>query len=207
MTDSARPGAEPDRPSAPAVLRNRDSILAVLVEEFADRRRVLEIGSGTGEHAVYFAPRLPWLTWQTSDRSMNHPGIVAWLEAMPAANLAPPVELDVAEAPELAREYDGVFSANTAHIMSKAEVEQMFALVGRVLLPTGQFCLYGPFNVGGRFTSESNQRFDASLRAQQAHMGIRDLEWLDELAAVRGLSRSALYAMPANNFLSVWSSA
>lgn len=200
-------GAELERPSAPAVLRNRDSILGILVEEFSDRNRVLEIGSGTGEHAVYFAPKLPWLTWQTSDRRMNHAGIVAWLEALPAANLVPPLALDVADAPELECEYDGVFSANTAHIMSEAEVEQMFALVGRVLLPTGKFCLYGPFNVDGQFTSESNQRFDASLRAQQAHMGIRDLEWLDGLAAEQGLTRSALYAMPANNFIAAWLSA
>ena len=204
MTRSAGPGDLPEKPSAPAVLRNRESILEILLIEFADRRSVLEIGSGTGEHAIFFAPQMPWLTWQTSDREMNHPGILAWLEDSPAANLQPPIVLDVADAPDLDQVHDGVFSANTAHIMSEPEVQQMFAITAQVLKREGKFCLYGPFNMGGEFTSDSNRQFDASLRSQHSHMGIRDIEWLDDLAAAQQMTRSALIAMPANNFLSVW---
>lgn len=194
-----------DKPTAPAVQRNRDAILEVLLSEFASRRLVLEIGSGTGEHAVYFAPHLHWLTWQTSDRSLNHPGILAWLADASGANLRAPLTIDVASPPDLNADFDAVFSANTAHIMSTAEVRKMFALVGKVLLPGGIFCLYGPFNIDGEFTSDSNARFDASLRAQDPGMGIRELETLDDLAKQEGMVRSSLYAMPANNFIAVWS--
>jgi SAM-dependent methyltransferase len=196
-----------EKPNAPAVARNRDAILEVLLAEFADRRHVLEIGSGTGEHAVFFAPHLHWLTWQTSDRAMNHPGILAWLAESSAPNVKAPLVIDVGSAPDLPADFDGVFSANTAHIMSEAEVRQMFALVGSVLLPGGRFCLYGPFNVGGEFTSDSNARFDASLRGQNPLMGIRDLELLDELANTAGMLRNSLHAMPANNFIAAWSAA
>lgn len=196
-----------DLPSAPATARNRDPILSVLVDELVDARSVLEIGSGTGEHAVYFAPRLHWLQWQPSDRKDNLPGIRGWRDARPAANLRPPVELDVNSPPDLGQSFDAVFSANTAHIMSLTEVERMFAVVGRVLNPGGQFCLYGPFNRDGRFTSESNARFDASLRGQDSRMGIRDLGELDAIAEKHGLRRVRLHSMPANNFLAVWRNA
>lgn len=189
---------------SPAVARNRDAILTVLREELQGVDNVLEIGSGTGEHAVYFAPRLDWLTWQTSDRPDYHAGINAWIDARPAGNLRRPLILDVNRVPELAERFGAVFSANTAHIMSAAEVERMIAFVGSQLADDGRFCLYGPFNRNGGFTSESNARFDASLRAQDPAMGIRDLEWLDQLAEAEGMSRRRLHAMPANNFLCVW---
>lgn len=193
-----------ERPAAPAVARNRDAILEVLLTELANCGRVLEIGSGTGEHAVFFARRLSWLTWRTSDRRVNHPGIRAWLAHEALSNVEPPLVLDVSDPPDIERNFDAVFSANTAHIMSEAEVERMFALVGRVLREEGRFCLYGPFNRDGQFTSDSNASFDASLRAQDSRMGIRDLERLDGFALDAGLQRSALYAMPANNFIAVW---
>ena len=193
-----------ERPSAPAVARNREPILEVLTHELADRRQVLEIGSGTGEHAVFFAARMPWLNWQTSDLPSGHDGICAWIQFAAVANVEPPLALDVSDPPRLDRRYDAVFSANTAHIMSRTDVECMFALAGGLLPQGGRFCLYGPFNRDGRYTSDSNARFDASLRRQDPAMGIRDLGDLDAFGVEAGLSRSALYAMPANNYLAVW---
>ena len=192
------------RPDAPATRRNRDAILTVLTDEFREARSVLEIGSGTGQHAVYFAAALPGLQWQTSDRGSNHDGINAWISSAKLGNLAPPLDLDVLHTTDLDGNYDAVFSANTAHIMSFAAVERMFELVGRVLPDAGLFCLYGPFNVGGEFTSESNERFDRSLRSQDPDMGIRELSELDQLAASGGLAQVRRYAMPANNMLVVW---
>jgi Protein of unknown function (DUF938) len=191
-------------PDAPATARNREPILAVIRDELASCRQVLEIGSGTGQHAVYFAANLPDIVWQTSDRRENHADITAWLTAAGSANLRPPLALDVLSDADPAGPFDGVFSANTAHIMSIDAVVAMFALVGR-LLPAGQpFCLYGPFRIDGEFTSDSNADFDASLRRRDPVMGIRDLEYLDELAGAAGLRRSGLVAMPANNFIAVW---
>lgn len=198
MSDSA------SRPTAPAVARNRDAILHVLRTEFAERQRVLEIGSGTGEHGVHFAAAMPWLEWHLSDRRENHAGIKAWLEHAGLSNLTGPVELDVDAPPEFTMAFDGVFSANTAHIMSEGQVRAMVALVARTLEEGGRFVLYGPFRMDGSFTSESNARFDASLRAQKPHMGIRALEDLDRWCDDAGMPRRALYAMPANNFVAVW---
>lgn len=192
-------------PASLASERNKAPILEVLRDEFADRRQVLEIGSGTGQHAAWFAANLPHLVWQPSDLAGNHPAIRAWLEAEGTANLSEPVELDVVR-PDISAIVppDAVFSANTAHIMSLETVRCMFALVGRLLPRGGVFCLYGPFNFDGRFSSESNADFDASLRARNPTMGVRDIEELDRFAAHAGLARVRLYAMPANNHLAVW---
>ncbi len=192
-------------PGSLASERNKAPILEVLRDEFAHRRQVLEIGSGTGQHAVYFAANLPHLVWQPSDLAENHPAITAWLEAEGPPNLSGLVELDVAR-PETSAVVppDAVFSANTAHIMSLETVRCMFALVGRLLPQGGVFCLYGPFNFDGRFSSDSNADFDASLRARDPSMGVRDIEELDRFAADAGLARARLYAMPANNHLAVW---
>jgi cyclopropane fatty-acyl-phospholipid synthase-like methyltransferase len=191
------------RPDAPATARNRDAILAVLGDELQDRRSVLEIGSGTGQHAVYFGPRLPHLQWQTSDVADNHAGIAAWIDSTECANVLPPIDLDVLATTTLDGRFDAVFSANTAHIMSFAAVTAMFRLVGDVLTNEGIFCLYGPFNVDGQFTSESNARFDQSLRAQDPDMGIRDLADLEGLADASNLELARRYAMPSNNMLLV----
>jgi len=169
-----------------------------------NRSSVLEIGSGTGQHAVYFASHLPHLTWQTSDRVQNHAGINAWIDSAAVSNVKRPLEIDVQSPPPIADSYEAIFSANTAHIMSAKAVESMFALVGRVLSAGGLFCLYGPFNRSGKFTSESNARFDASLRSQDPLMGIRDLEDMDALAERKDMLRHRLYAMPANNFVAIW---
>jgi len=193
-----------DKPIAPATERNRDAILEVLADEFSDRTAVLEIGSGTGQHAVFFADKLANLSWQTSDRKQNHAGIKVWIESANVANVRLPLELDVEVSPGPDDSFDAVFSANTAHIMSMHAVECMFALVGNLLPVGGKFCLYGPFNCNGEFTSDSNEKFDASLRSQDPSMGIRNLEDLQALAESAGMRRSRLYTMPANNFIAVW---
>jgi cyclopropane fatty-acyl-phospholipid synthase-like methyltransferase len=189
---------------SPAAERNKRPILEVLRTEFRDSRDVLEIGTGTGQHAVFFSQEMPHLSWQTSDLPENHDAITARLAAGAAPRVRPPLALDVehAEPPEM--RFDAVFSANTAHIMSLRAVQRMFALVGRVLPDGGRFCLYGPFNFDGEFSSESNARFDASLRHRKASMGIRDLSDLDEFAADAGMQRVRLYAMPAMNHIAVW---
>jgi SAM-dependent methyltransferase len=183
--------------------RNREPILAVLRAAYADSWHVLEIGSGTGQHAVYFGAALPHLVWQTSDRPRNHPSIMAWQQESGLANVLPPLALDVTgDWPQ--GPYDAVFSANTCHIMAWPEVQAMFAGIGRILATGGVVCIYGPFNYGGQFTSASNAEFDASLKAQAAHMGIRDFEVVNALATAHGLALQGDHAMPANNRLLVW---
>ena len=192
------------RPRAPASERNRDAILEVLQVELRDCKSVLEIGSGTGQHAVWFASHLEFLDWQTSDLAENHAGINAWLDDAGLANALPPIELDVRTAVAGGTRYDAVFSANTAHIMSIEAVECMFGIAGSSILPAGKMCLYGPMNIDGTFTSESNARFDAQLKTQDPAMGIRDLEQLDAFAAGNGMHRFRRYAMPANNMIAIW---
>jgi cyclopropane fatty-acyl-phospholipid synthase-like methyltransferase len=193
-----------ERPDAPATGRNSDAILEVLQFEFKDRKSVLEIGSGTGQHAVHFARAMPWLVWQTSDLSENHGGIRAWTDWAALANLRMPVVFDVVNSPPLDKQFDAVFSANTAHIMSFAEVGMMFEHVAQMLVPDGVFCLYGPFNENGQFTSASNAAFDASLRAQKKSMGIRDRQALNRLAQELGMRDVRRYALPANNQMLIW---
>ena len=193
-----------DRPYSESCAQNREPILAVLRRFLGESRQLLEIGSGTGQHAVYFAPEFPGLQWQTSDRGPNHAGIDAWLEAHPAANLLPPLVLDVSLDSWPDGDYDAVFSANTAHIMHQAEVAAMFAGVGRLLSSGGLFLLYGPFNIGGRYTAPSNEQFDQWLRSQDPGMGVRDLDWLSELAAGAGMRLHEVVDMPADNKTLVW---
>ena len=184
--------------------RNRDPILAVLRRWVTAPNRILEIGSGTGQHAVYFAGALPDVLWQASDRAENLPGIGQWIEEAALPNLVEAIALDVSRGRWPRAAFDAVFSANTAHIMSWQEVESMIAGAASALRPGGLFFLYGPFNYGGRFTSESNARFDAGLRVQAAHMGIRDFEAVDACAGANGFVLVEDNAMPANNRLLVW---
>lgn len=187
--------------------RNRDPIAAVLARHLQTSRRVLEIGSGTGQHAVYFAEQLPHLLWQTSDLAANHPSILAWQEEAALPNVLPPLTLDMDDADwsaSLVGQYDAVYTANTCHIMSWPQVQNMFTGVGRLLPTGGSFCTYGPFNVDGQFTSASNAAFDASLKDYAAHMGIRDMAELVLLAADSRLVLAEDQLMPANNRLLVW---
>jgi hypothetical protein len=184
------------KPFSEASERNRGPILAVLKRVFKDSKRVLEIGSGTGQHAAYFAAQLPHLVWQASDVAEHLPGIREWI-ADPA-----PIQLDVDGVwPRI--DVDAVFSANTCHIMSWAQVQRMFDGIGKIRsLKT--VCLYGPFNYDARPTSESNARFDAMLRARDSASGLRDFEAVDALARSVGLILQEDNAMPANNRLLVF---
>lgn len=272
-----------DKPHAPSCERNREPILAVLREHFADRRGVLEIGSGTGQHAVFFAEAMPWLTWQCSDRAEYLPGIQQWLDEAGLANTPAAVALDVARGPwpalltlplagsddllanhrfadrltperrsgrgllgkakphlaegwgegtrdpagadsheirspgrhrvgahphpparEGQHRFDVVFSANTLHIMGWPEVEALFASLATVLTDDAILAVYGPFNYGGEFSSDSNREFDGWLKARDPRSGIRDLEAVDALAQTAGLRRVDDVAMPAHNRCVVW---
>ena len=192
------------KPCSPACERNRDPILAVLREHFARRRSVLEIGSGTGQHAVHFAAAMPWLAWQSSDVADNLPGIRAWLDEARLANTPAPIEFDVAAPPVLASRFDALFSANTLHIMGWTEVEAFFALLPALLEPRATVVVYGPFNFRGAYTSDSNRDFDAWLKARDPRSGIRDFESVDALARLAGLRLVDDIAMPANNRCLAW---
>jgi SAM-dependent methyltransferase len=193
-----------NKPFSDYAERNSGPILEVLRKEFSNCKAILEIGSGTGQHAVRFASELPNLCWQTSDLDNNHAGISAWVIESKLSNLLPPISLDVLTADVESAFVDGVYSANTAHIMSFDAVAKMFSLVGKALSPRGVFCLYGPMRQGGEFNTASNAAFDENLRSRNVEMGIRDIESLDEFGSIHGLSRERLYAMPANNHIAVW---
>lgn len=184
--------------------RNGLAILEVLRHEFSTATSVLEIGSGTGQHAVRIASAMGHLNWQCSDLDENHESISAWLALAKLANVLAPVSLDVRTAQLPTSAYDAIFSANTAHIMSIESVKRMFALVGETLTDGGIFCLYGPFQEAGECSSPSNAAFHQSLRSRDPAMGIRDIEQLDEFGEYSNLRRRRLYAMPANNNIGVW---
>ncbi len=194
----------PDKPWSEACERNRLPILEVLRSAFAGSTRVLEIGSGTGQHAVFFTQALPHLAWQPTDRAEHLPGIAAWRDEINLPNLCAPMELDVDAALWPVAQCDAVFSANTLHIMSWASVENFFRGVGRLLMPGGVLAVYGPFSYGGRHTAESNTRFDAFLRARDALSGIRDFDAVCALADGCGLVFCDDHALPANNRVMVW---
>ena len=193
-----------DKPFAPACERNRDPILAALRSHFADRTRVLEIGSGTGQHAVHFAAALPFLVWQTSDVAENLPGIRAWLDEAKLANTPAPLVLDVSGSDWPRERFDAIFSANTLHIMSWPEVERFFGALDAITTRDAKLAIYGPFNYEGAFTSASNAAFDESLKARAKHMGIRDAEAVDTLARKAGFVLIDEVVMPANNRTRVW---
>ena len=192
------------KPFAESCEQNKHAILDVLRIEFSSAKQVLEIGSGTGQHAVFFARELPHLIWQTSDVHEHHPGIQAWISELGTGNVLAPLALKVDSDPWPQIRYDAVFSANTVHIMGWPEVEKLFAGVGQVLAEGGRFCLYGPFNIDGKFTSESNANFERWLKSRDPKSGIRDQAELDTLACQAGLIRVADHPMPANNNILVW---
>lgn len=198
-------------PHAPACERNREPILAVLREHFADRRHVLEIGSGTGQHAVHFAAAMRWLRWQSSDRAEYLPGIRQWLQHAALPNTPPPLLLDVNQYPwpqpesdDAAQRFDALFSANTLHIMGWPEVQAFFAGLDQALARDAVLVVYGPFNYADDYTSDSNREFDVWLKARDPRSAIRDFEAVDALAAARGFELLADVAMPANNRTLVW---
>jgi cyclopropane fatty-acyl-phospholipid synthase-like methyltransferase len=194
------------KPSAPSCERNQGPILDVLRKHFSNVKQVLEIGSGTGQHAVHFAAAMPWLTWQTADLEENHAGIRMWLQDAKLPNVLPPIELD-ANGPWPPGPFDAAFSANTLHIMGWPEVQKVFAKLDAVLADDAVVAIYGPFNYGGKFTSESNAAFDVWLKERSAASGIRDFEAVNALASGIGLTLVADHAMPANNRTLVWTRA
>ncbi len=192
------------KPWSEACGRNCEPILAVLRVAFSNATRVLEIGSGTGQHAVFFADALPHLVWQPSDRPEHLPGIAAWCDEAGLPNLRAPLALDVNAADWPVPACDAVFSANTLHIMAWLSVENFFRGVARMLTPGGVLTVYGPFSYGGQHTAESNARFDAFLRARDPLSGVRDFDAVCALAHSHGLEFCEDHALPANNRVLTW---
>lgn len=193
-----------NKPYSEACDQNREPIRKLLQSYVKDRHQVLEIGSGTGQHAVYFAADFPWLTWQTSDLAENHDGIQAWIDDSGLSNVLPPLALDVTADVWPRQRYDLVYTANTLHIMSPMVVKKLFAEVPVCLKENAVFLVYGPFNYAGQYTSESNAQFDRWLKQRDADSGIKNFEWLQDIASLSGLECIDDYPMPANNRLLVW---
>ncbi|MBB1311571.1 DUF938 domain-containing protein [Pseudoalteromonas sp. SR41-8] len=191
------------KPFSQACENNKNPILSVITAYLAQVESVLEVGSGTGQHSVHFAANLPHLQWHTSDRLVNHNGIKQWLDEAKLDNLHAPVELDL-NRPWPINTVDAIYTANTLHIVSKPLVEQFFTGVNKHLASKGLVCIYGPFKYNGNFTSESNQRFDEFLYQQDCQSGIRDFEWVQQLAEQAGLMLVDDIAMPANNQLLIF---
>jgi len=192
------------KPFSDACEENKRPILAVIQDYFAGHEHILEIGSGSGQHAVFFAEHLPKLTWHCSDVSTYHDGIRAWLADYPDQNIKGPYELDVRQQDWPMQQVDGIFSANTTHIMSWQNVKQLFAGAGRILTNQAYFCLYGPFNYRGNYTSDSNANFDRFLKQRDPESGLRDFDELQILANEAGLSLVNDHEMPVNNRILVW---
>ncbi|WOT06609.1 DUF938 domain-containing protein [Shewanella youngdeokensis] len=182
---------------------NKMAIATILDSCFSESKHVLEVGSGTGQHAVFFAKRLPHLIWQTSDQSHYHSGINAWLDKEPSPNLRPPLALDVMQHWPVnstgLSTIDAIFTANTLHIMSKDMVKAFFCGAGQHIAVHGQLCIYGPFNYQGNYTSDSNRHFDRWLAAQNPNSAIRDFEWIIQLATEQQFVLVKDHPMPANN--------
>ncbi len=181
--------------------RNKAAILAILRSAFADRLQVLEIGSGTGQHAVHIAAQLPHLTWYPTERLPYLDDLTARVKLEGSPNLRQPTMLDVNQAVWPIRQVDAVFTANTLHIMAWNEVRALFRGVDAVLCAEGTLCVYGPFRYQGRHTSQSNEEFDAVLKERDPLSGLRDLEQVTLLATECGLKLVADQDMPANNRL------
>lgn len=190
--------------TAEASERNKGPILEVLRHELAGARALLEIGSGTGQHAVHFAAHLPLLRWQPSEVAALLEPLAQRIQLAHLPNLAAPLALDVRLQPWPRVAVDAVFSANTLHIMDVAAVADFFRGVGVLLQGGGVLCVYGPFNYQGRYTSDSNAQFDQWLKARDVRSAIRDFEAVDALAREAGLTLAADHAMPANNRTLVW---
>lgn len=192
------------KPYSESCANNQAPILEILQTIFINQQYVLEIASGTGQHAVHFGHALPHLSWQTSELKQNHAGILAWLNETKLPNVIPPVAIDVNDDQWPIEMVDTVFNANTVHIISWPEVEKMFAGIARVLCAGGILCLYGPFNYDGKFTSESNSRFDVWLKSRDRYSGVRNFEAINQLAETHGLFLLKDVTMPSNNRTLVW---
>ena len=188
-------------PFSAACERNKDPILEVLRERFVDCREVLEVGSGTGQHAVFFSTALPHLSWHPTEQSEYLPDLTSRVALEGPANLLAPALLDVRQAVWPVRNVDAVFTANTLHIMSWPQVTAFFSGVSNVLAPRGVLCIYGPFRYQGRYTSDSNQAFDRMLQERDAQSGLREMTDMCVLATQAGLRLDGDYDLPAHNRL------
>lgn len=190
-----------EAPVSEACLRNQQPIFDVLAEELEADDVVLEIGSGTGQHAAFFSSRLPFIRWQPSELAERIAGINAWRQRVPCHNFLPPLVLDVTQDLWPVKQVDAIFSANVVHFVGWNKVRAMLSGAGRVLKKTGRVFLYGPFNYQGQFTSDGNRELDAWLKARDPDSGIKDVDQL-MLAARREKFRLLKdIAMPANNRL------
>lgn len=190
-----------DLPFSQACENNKAPILEILSQAFSQCISILEIGSGTGQHAEHFARHLPHLSWQASDQAHYLPGLNERLKRAALVNLPQALCLDVTQQHLPVGRFDGLFTANTLHIMSWSMVESLFQRLDKLLNDNATLCIYGPFNYNGHFTSLSNQLFDQSLRSRDAAMGIRDSEQVFALAKSQGFSLHQDCTMPANNRL------
>lgn len=192
------------KPFSESSEQNKMPILSVLDKHFKKVSSVLEIGSGTGQHAVFFAKQFPHLTWLASDQLEYHSGIEMWLSEAGLENTRGPLELNVNQNDWCIDKVDAIFSANTVHIMGWESVENMFKGIKKTLSKEGLFCLYGPFNYDGKFTSESNKQFNTWLKQRDPLSGVRDFEALNQLAENAELLLIDDIEMPANNRVLVW---
>ena len=191
-------------PFSAACERNKDPILEVLRVRLADRDQVLEIGSGTGQHAVHFARALAHLIWHPTEQLAYLQDLAERVKLEGSPNLRAPTLLDVRQAVWPVRSVDAIFTANTLHIMSWPEVMALFQGIGGVLSPGGVLCIYGPFRYDGRYTSDSNKDFDLMLQDRDPLSGLRDIRAVTELAAQYGMQLAADHDLPANNRLVVF---
>ncbi len=192
------------KPYSESSEQNKEVIAEVLRRVFSAPGRVLEIGSGTGQQAVYFSKIFPHLDWQATDLAFELPGIQAWIDETPLPNLGNAHVLDVSKSDWDLPKFDYVYSSNTTHIMAWAQVEAMFRGIAALMNPAGVFVLYGPFNYHGDYTSDSNQRFDLWLRERDPISGLRDFDDLNKLAADNEMELMHDFAMPGNNRTLVW---
>ena len=189
-----------EKPFSPSCERNKDPILSAIRTLLINRKSVLEVGSGTGQHAVYFAKEMPWLTWQCSDLQENLAGLDMWIKEAALSNLPPPINLDVSTS-SLRPQFDVIYTANTLHIMSIEQVSYFFKLIGEWAGSVKEVLIYGPFNYAGKYTSASNAQFDSWLKNRDPVSGIRDFEWIIDLASQNHLTLESDVEMPANNRL------
>lgn len=189
--------------SAPSVDSNKDIILAALRALLPRAGMVLEVGSGTGEHAVYFAHQLPHLVWQPTDLEENLPGIRAWVDEAALPNLRPPLLLDLLRDDWPVASAQALVCINTVHIVAWPGVESLFAGAGRILPPGGVMYVYGAYRYAMRPLEPSNEEFDRWLKARDPASGVRDFEAVNALAARHGLVLAGDEAVPVNN-RSIW---
>ena len=191
------------KPYAESCDQNREPIKQILAQFVEGNQTLLEVGSGTGQHAVYLAQSFPWLSWQTSELLENHAGIQAWIDDSGLANIQPPLELDANQQWPQQR-YDVLFTANTIHIMSERSVMAFFENCPNCMHEQSSLLMYGPFNYQNEYTSDSNARFDDWLKQRDSMSGIKNFEWLCELGEKSGLHCTHDFEMPANNRILVW---